>query len=535
MRSAHPHTSHTVNSLTVRPALFLLVAAVACGAQAQTTAPTPPTPSLTMSPAAREALGLATDAAASVYAEGRVAQLALRFGDARDAYRRLAADAGPASAFGLESTALWAAMLSERDADLDRFYAVNDSLAEVAGAMPDGPSADWLRATAALHRAVMLARQERYPRAGLAFRDACGRFRALTRRSDAAPDALFGQGVCEVAAGSVPRKYRWLTRLVGFSGTVAGGMEHLAAAADGGGAQADEATAVFAVIDQTLNGSRADGAERLRTLAAARPGSPVLAYLDGFEHFTDRDATAAEAAFRRAQAALDVPGTAALPTVSVHLGLTLFRQDRFAEAAPLLDTYVRDARGQALVAQAALYGGIAWEMTGDRRRAEALYRRVRATRDYDTDLAAAREAERRLSAPMTDTERHLVLGATAFDGGRYEEAVSTLQTVVAGGQASEVERAEAAYRSGRALQELRRWDDALRHYRLAIDRPGDPLARWGPWARFYTGETLARTGDAAGARAAYQAILANEAEFDFSKALEQRTRAALERLDRAPR
>ena len=58
----------------------------------------------------------------------------------------------------------------------------------------DAQEAEWLRATVALHRALALAREERYPRAGLAFRDACGRFRTLaatatTRPTGAAPRA----------------------------------------------------------------------------------------------------------------------------------------------------------------------------------------------------------------------------------------------------------------------------------------------------------------------------------------------------------
>ena len=484
-----------------------------------------------VSPTARRALGLGTDRAAALYAEGYRALLSMRFDDARAAFHRLGAEPGPASAYGLETTALWAAMLAERGPDVDRFYTLNDSLIEVAAALPDGTTADWLRATAALHRALLLGREERYPRAGLAFRDACRRFRDLSAGVSATPDAHFGRGVCEVAAGTVPRKYRWLSRLVGFSGTVAGGLEHLARAADGDGVQAVEAAAVLAVMDQALNDGRGHEQVRLRALTEAYPASPALAYLEGYYHFAERRAVEAEAAFRRALAALETPGTAALPSVQAHLGLALFRQDRFAEAAPILEQFARDARGPSLLAQATLHAGLAYEMAGDRRRAEALYRRVRAPRDYDTDLAAVRAAEHRLAAPMTEAERALLLGATAFDSGRYDETIAVLQPLVAGGGAAPVERAEAAYRSGRALQQRRRWDDALRHFRLATDNPGDPRARWGPWSRFHSGEVLAASGDRDGARAAFRAVLADESEFDYSKALEQRTRAALERLE----
>jgi tetratricopeptide (TPR) repeat protein len=513
------------------PRLVLLALLAAGAAHAQSSVERPV--ALSVAEDAQGALGLETAEGARLYADGRAAALAFRLGEARGHFARLGAlePAAPAGAYGLESVALWEALLTERDSHYDRFYALNDSLQAFADGLGT-PAGRLAGATAKLHRALAMGRQERYARAGLAFKDACGRFRDLTDRPDPAPDALFGQGVCEVAAGSVPRTYRWLARLFGFSGSVAGGMDRLDAAASGGGAHAVEALIALAVTDVTLNERRAGTVDRVAAVARARPGSPLLAYFEGYLLLLDRRPVEAEAALRRAADALAEPGTADLPFVASHLGTALFRQDRFEEAAPLLEGYARSFRGEALVAQALLRAGIAYEMTGDRRRAEALYRRVRANRDYDTDLAAEREARRRLDAPMTDAERALVLGETAFDAGRYDDAVRTLQPVVTDGALPASQRAEAAYRTGRAYQALGDAPQALRHFRLAIDRPGDPLAKWGPWSVYHAAEVHEAAGDAAEARRLYERVLEDEGEFDYHKTLEQRARAALERLAR---
>jgi len=512
------------------PVPLRLVGLLVLASPAWAQAAPPPARPVDLSPLARQTLGLTSGPDAAAYAEGHAALLALRPADARAAFRRLAARGHAAGGYGLNLAALWEALITEDDAAVGRFHAVNDSMARVADRLPDGASADWMRASVALHRAIVLSRAERYARAGLAFRDACRRFRGLSRARGASADVSFGQGVCEVAAGSVPRKYRWLVRLVGIGGTVTGGLDHLGRAADGGGADAMEATVIRAVVDESLNGGRAGAKADLRALADAHPASPVLAYLVGYQHLTDRRAADAEAAFRRAERGLAGPGTLPLPTLPAHLGIALFRQDRFADAAPLLERFVERPRGLALVAQATLMAGLAREMSGDRRAAEAHYRRVRATRDYDTDLASAREAQRRLASPLTARGRTLVLGMTAYDGGRYREAVERLAPVLADGGADPTERAEAAYRTGRAHHALREWQPALRAYRIAAAAGGDPLARWGPWARFHEGEVLEATGDASGARAAYRAVLADEREFDHSKSLEGRARAALDRL-----
>ena len=133
---------------------------------------------------------------------------------------------------------------------------------------------------------------------------------------------------------------------------------------------------------------------------------------------------------------------------------------------------------------------------------------------------------------MTDAERALVRGGAAYDAGDYDQAVRELQPIVTGGDLPPVVRAEAAYRTGRARQAQENWPDALRHFQLAIDRPGDPLAKWGPWSVYHTGEVHEAQGDVGRAQEAYRRALDNEEEFDYHKALEQRVRAALERIGR---
>ncbi len=504
------------------------------GAEAQTGAPASPDVGAAASarpglaPAARQALGIQTDAGAALYAQAYADALAFRLDDARDGFRQLAAvEPGPAAVYGLESAALWEVLMSDDDEDFDRFYALNDSLATVTGRLADAPGARLVAATGLLHRALAFGRQERYARAGNAFKDACGAFRGLD-----GPDAQFGQGVCEVAAGAVPRKYRWLARLFGFRGTVAGGLTRLDAASTAGGALAVDAAVGLAVSDATLNERRAGSVDRLVALAKGHPDSPVLAYLAGTHLLLDRRAAEAEAELRRAGAAQSAPGVSAVPFVEAHLGQALFRQRRWAEAAAMLESFARSFRGRSLVAQSTLDAGLAYEMAGDRAHAERLYRRVRATRDYDSDLAAEREAERRLAAPMTEAERALVSGGAAYDAGDYDQAVRILQPVVTDSDLPEIARAEAAYRTGRARQAQENWPDALRHFRLASDRPGDPLAKWGPWSVYHAGEVYEAMGDLDQAANRYRAVLENEDEFDYSKSLEQRTRAALERIGR---
>jgi tetratricopeptide (TPR) repeat protein len=292
----------------------------------------------------------------------------------------------------------------------------------------------------------------------------------------------------------------------------------------------DEASMIFALTDLLVNDSKQGGMEYVVAMRRRHPTSPLVSYIHGFALLTQRDATGAETALRNAARQLQTPGTFTMPYVDYFLGEALFRQNEFAEAARYFQRYVKTFPGQALLAQAYLHVGLSLDMTGDRAGAIRAYERVRTREDYDSDAAALREAKERIAAPLTARERALLLGRNAFDGGRYREAVKTVQPVLGDQQAPPVERAEAAYRSGRAYQVLKEWDEALRHYEFAINRPGDPLAKWGPWSLFYTGEVHEAMGNRAAARAAYEQALANEQPYEYNKALQQRAKAALGRL-----
>ena len=501
----------------------LLVALLAAPAMGQSDLEDGPAGGL--SPAAQRSLGLTDPRAAERYAQAYADALDFRLEAALEGFRAVGEmdPASPAGAYGMETATLWRAFLTEDDRAFDRFYALNDSLQALA----DGQGAELLGATAKLHRALAFGRQERYARAGNAFREACGRFDGV-----ADTGALYGRGVCQVAAGSVPRSYRWLARLLGFRGSVAGGLAALEAASLEDGLLGDDALIAFAMADAALNERRGGSVDRLVALAEARPSSPLLAFLAGHHLLLDRRALEAEVALRRGLEAVGDDDIEAVPFLDAHLGLALYRQHRFEEALPLLERYARTFRGRALLAQTTLRAGLAHEILGDRRRAEGFYRRVRASRDYDTDLSAEREAERRLGAPMTEPERALLLAEAAFDGGRDLEAVRLLQPVVTGPDLPAVARAEAAYRTGRAYQSLEDWGNAARHFQLAVDRPGDPLAKWGPWSLYHMGEVEEATGDADAAERLYRLVLEDETEFDYHKALEQRARAALERIGR---
>lgn len=464
--------------------------------------------------------------------DGRALIIGFQLGEAEAVFHELdrVEPGNPAGIYHRATLALWRAMMNEREPYYGRFFAVNDTLQTVAESLPDGPWRTHLEAEAASHRAIIYAKQERYTKAASNMRAAFVRYEDNVRDYPDFWESYRGMGLSHIAVGSVPRSYRWILRLLGFGGTVQQGMAELEQALQHSTYSREEAALYLAVVDALLNERKGGAVRHVEALYEAYPESPMPAYLYAFLLLDARDAEGAEARLREALARQESEAVDDIPYVDFYLGEALFRQNRFEEAIPYFERYARSYRGNALLAQAHLYAGLAHEMSGDRDRAVSAYERIHADRDYDSDKSAQRRAGQLIEQPMTAEQRTLLLGQNQYDAGHYREAIATLQPVLTNSALDEVERAEAAYRSGRAYQALEVWEEALRHYAIAVERPGDPLAKWGPWSQLYIGEVHEAQGHEDEARRAYRAALENEDEFDYHKALEQRARTALGRL-----
>jgi tetratricopeptide (TPR) repeat protein len=195
----------------------------------------------------------------------------------------------------------------------------------------------------------------------------------------------------------------------------------------------------------------------------------------------------------------------------------------FSAAADALSEYLSAHAGDALRAQALLYRGWALEMSVGWGAAQPVYAQVEAFRDFDADRWAARWAARRANAPMSPADSTLLLARTAFDAARTDEAEAHARTVLYAGVSgtTQDDRAEAAYRLGRVYHVQERHDDALVHYRQAVQLRGDDRAKWAPYALYHIGQIHAERGHAEAARTALKQAIDWPTPYDFSDGLEQ--------------
>jgi tetratricopeptide (TPR) repeat protein len=449
-----------------------------------------------------------------------------RIDAAEDAFRRLAArpDGKAASAYYRSLIALWDVLRLDVPAAYDAFQSWNGELEAAAAGERRTQWQHLFRAEGHLQRSVVHGKSGNNVRAALAARSAYGHYRAALRADPELIDALKGMGMLNVAIGSLPSGYRRLLSLFGYGGDVEGGFRQLARAAEAAPNMAEEATLLLSLLALTLGKKEYEPLQRVASLSARYPDSPIIGYLHAFLLLEDRQAANAERILRRYTR---VPEAHYVDFVDYFLADALFRQEKFEEAARWYSRYLGRHQGSALKAFAHLNLGHALELSGRRSEAVAEYGRVSDGRDLDVGEVTRRLAERRLSAPLTKVEKSVLLGAAAYDSGRNAEAEKLFESVASRATAPSRDRAEAFYRLARVRQAEGRLGEAREAYRQAIRIQDHPEDRWAPWAHFYIGQTYDIEGRSEEARAAYRAALAHRGRFDYHRSLEQRARTAL--------
>lgn len=436
---------------------------------------------------------------------------------------RRGADAAAMHHLGVVS--LMKGLLTDEEENFTDFFERSDELKRILKDEPNSVWREFLHAENELNRALAHAKLGQTWRAAMAGRSAYGAFEALQKAHPGFPETYKGLGMLKLSIGTLSGGYRKVLGLLGYSGSVADGIALLRRAYEESEFGREEAGIYLALLIAQVERSSEEPVRLLAELHRERPSSPLLSFLHGYMLLHHRHAEEAEQVLRPL---VRETGERRIEYARFYLAQALFVQDRFEESIPHFRTYLEEHEGRSLRAQATLGLGLALEMSGNRDEAVKRYRRVDDSRGHETDLAAGREARQRLEQPIEGNARTLLLARNAFDSGRSEVAVILLSPLLRDQGTTAAERAEAAYRLGRACQAMGRDEEALAWYAQGAVNSEFIEGRWAPWGHFYRAEILAKRGNPNRARSEYERAVSFGHEYDFKTALHSSVRAALE-------
>ncbi|NNE47001.1 MAG: tetratricopeptide repeat protein [Rhodothermales bacterium] len=463
--------------------------------------------------------------------EGRELLLRFRIDESEDVFYHLSRqpDGKAAAYYFLAYSSLLKLLVSDDVLYHDEFVARTDSLDRALLDVSDSPWSAFFSAESELQQSIFRAKRGKYIRAALAGRKAFRRYDRLVRDYPDFHEAYKGLGLIHVAVGSLPGVYRTVLGILGVHGTVEDGLRDLRVAADSSTYGREEAAILLSILGIVIDTGTDAGA--LLTPMYARYGdSPLFGHLYGFYLYSERQSEAALPVLQQASRNSDREEYFDLDYVEFYLADTFFRLDRYDEAIVHFQRYLDRHRGSALKALASLGMGLSLEMIGQRMAALSFYEDVVVARDFDSDRAARRWADRLLQEPLTELDRQLLAGRNAFDSGRYDLSARILEGVVAVDTLDAERRAQALYRLGRSRHVTGSEEEALKLYLGVMQLQLASESRWAPWSSYYAGRIHESAGRNAQALEFYERALAYGTEYDYRQSLEKNVKVARERL-----
>lgn len=428
--------------------------------------------------------------------------------------------------YHLTSISCWKAFFEQTDTANQAFQNDSEDFLRALRNLKDDQWQPYFRAELHFQRTLLFFQKGKLNDAALEAKKAYDNYESVIEKYPNFADAYKGFGMLKVAIGSMPRSYRWMLSILGYSGSTKEGLQMMRKAATEGTFAPEEAQIYYAVADMSMNEMMDKAAEKLPALYQRFPQSPLIMAVYGF-------------ALIQQQKTADALHVLSQPTntdvyrpalIAYFTAESLFRQNRFEEAIPAYQSFLQQFEGSIYKSNALLRLGLAFEMLSNREEALKAFLQIQNDSDFDSDRMAKRWAAHYAATPLSQTEQNLLKAQNHFDSGEWEKAIELCKSILSDDSIHETYRSEAAYRTGRALQKSGKLNEAIDAYAYSVAHRGDMQAKFAPWSQYYIGECYEELGDNANARRSYRKSLAFNGNFDYHKSLEQRAQAALSRL-----
>ena len=346
-------------------------------------------------------------------------------------------------------------------------------------------------------------------------------------------DARMGFGLFTYLVAKVPRSFKWVTSMLGFSGDLEEGLRLMSEAAAHGTYTRSEAS--FFLSQFLFTEHRYDEAfAYLTPLLKKYPDNALFQVLAANWYLrTDKPDEALAAALKAAEVNNRKKLHYAEETIYSTLGGIYFNKNDFARARNNYIVYLEKAPNRDRIRNWTYYRlGVAQEITGDRLKAVATYGLMRKVEDKEraNDTYYFRRGQELIRRPLGEAEILLLKAGNSFDRKEYESAENLYSAALVKAGDDPDLQVRVLYAMQLMQFEQERYGDVLETaHRIFALRPRAEL--WIiPHALVKQGQALAKTGRRPEARNAFERA-AEYDEYDFQLSLENRIEDELEKLD----
>ncbi len=338
------------------------------------------------------------------------------------------------------------------------------------------------------------------------------------------PATMLG-GTMEVAAGTIPDGYKWLSSLLGIKGSVTAGMQKLEQFFLANDALAnlyrDEATFYYLYLKFYIQNKPDEVFAFIRQHALDVRNNHLFTYLYANLCLNDQHSALAQQIIREMNPS---PVYMDMPVWDMEMGYACLNHLE-PDAAFYLERFLRRFKGRFYVKD--VLQKLSWHyfLKGELSRADSFRLLVlrKGTAEADADRQAMKEAR---SGKWPN--KVLLKARLLSDGGYFTEALQGLQGMNSLNFADPVERCEYAYRLGRIYDGLGRDEDAIGAYANTIRAGGKLREYYAARAALQAGYIYERRGDRGRAIGYFEECLALK-DHDYKNSLDQRAKAGIAR------
>jgi hypothetical protein len=390
---------------------------------------------------------------------------------------------------------------------------------------PQSPLRDYSSAQLLLHQAVLQVVFEHEVQGAWNLRQAYQQMQRVAKRYPSYLPARKSLGMLEFAIGSLPEGYRWFLRLLGLSGSVNSGLQHMRAAAQQPHDFQLESQLLLALVEETYYRRSNETTQLVTRLATQQPDNLLLTFLVISQnkklHHTDR----ALAAFRARPTG---PGYLSVPYLHHMAADLLLYQGQFAASERENLKFLQLYRGQHYRKAAAFKLYLAAWLGGKQSAAEHYRQQINASGRtiVEEDTYAQRFFEEKSPLHPILTRARLQL-----DGGYYQEALTTLKTFSTNNRTLLRDQLEAPYRRARAYHGLNQLDSARYFYARTIALSnGQAPYYFAPQAALQLGYLCQSAGQTELARKYFRQAL-QYPKHEYKNSTDMKAKVALAELD----
>jgi len=344
------------------------------------------------------------------------------------------------------------------------------------------------------------------------------------------PDILKGIGLAHFMVGIVPKNYKWITSVFGFSGTMSQGLSELEFSAKNGRYGKTDAQFFLAAIKLFVDREGGESFKMLQELTQKYPKNGIYILTACLALQRDRKVEAAVVLCKEKLEYFKTKLPAFSDLIELRLGECQFLLNDFKTSEKTFVSFLDGYAGKSLKPIAYYRLAISQEMNGKHDEAKKNFEKIEPRSSFEFEIYAKAESEKYLIRPMSMIEKQIWIARNTFDCGKFADAIGQFNSIL-GKQVKDDElNAEIYYRLGRGYEEINQTEKAMDCYEKAMQFKVR-LNNWvGAFSLFQQGKILAKNGKKNEAATKFIAAY-NFGEHAFENSLSREIDTELKKLE----